>query len=133
MVELLNDGRVLQAYPKELYEKLDVMTTQIQKLTTQLSAKDEKITTLMKTITQLELKIDGQEQCSRRPNLRIQGLQDDARGEDVDKKVLTMINERIGFNPPLTCTVIERSHRLGRAAPGHARPRGTPCIAAEAR
>ena len=103
---------------------MDVMTTHIQKLTTQqFSAKYEKITTLVKTITQLELEIDGQEQYAIRPNLRIQGLQDDARGEDVDKKVLTMINEGMGFYPPLTCTDLERSRRLGRAAPGQARPR----------
>ena len=128
MVELLKDGRVVQElkkqlYPKELCDKLDVLTAQMDNMTRQLAAKDERIQTLEKTVLHLEGQLDAQEQYSRRSNLRIQGIMDDARGEDVEKKVLGVINKDMGFNPPLKATDLERSHRLGRVAPGQGRPR----------
>ena len=64
MVELLNDGRVVQALkkqlcPKELCEKLDLLTAQMDNMTRQLAAKDERIQTLDKTVLHLEGQLDA--------------------------------------------------------------------------
>ena len=83
-----------------------------------LSTFDAKLLTEL-----LERQLDAHEQYSRRPNLRIQGIPEDGRGEDVELKVLFVVNEKMGFYPPLRPTDIERSHRLGRAVSGQERPR----------
>ena len=128
MIELMSDGRVLkelkkQLYPTELYDKLDTLTSKLESITTQLTAKDDTIHTLETTVHHLARQLDAHEQYSRRPNLRIQGIPEDGRGEDVELKVLSVVNEKMGFNPPLRPTDIERSHRLGRAVSGQERPR----------
>ena len=38
-------------------------------------------------------------------------------------KVLSVVNEKMGFDPPLIPTDLERSHRLGRVVSGQKRPR----------
>ncbi len=40
----------------------------------------------------LELELDELQQYIRRPNLRIQGIEDDARGEDLERKLLAVRN-----------------------------------------
>ena len=128
MVELFNDGRILQAlkkqlYPRELYDKLDTLTKKIELLTDQLNEKDIKIEYLEKKADKLESQLDNLEQYSRRANLRIQGIHEDTAGEDIPRKVLHVINDEMGCHPPLTPTDIERAHRVGRAAAGMPRPR----------
>ena len=94
-----------------------------QQLRVLLTAKDDTIRTVETTVHHLERQLDAHEQYSRRPNLRIQGIPEDGRGEDVELKLLSVVNENMGFNPPLRPTDIERSHRLGRAVSGQERPR----------
>ena len=74
------------------------------------------------TVNHLEQQLDAHEQYSRRPNLRVQGIPEDGRGEDVESKVLSVVNEKMGFDPPLIPTDLERSHRLGRVVSGQKRP-----------
>lgn len=128
MIELMNDGRVLQElkkqlYPTELYDKLDTLTSKLESISIQLTAKDHIIHTLETTVNHLEQQLDAHEQYSRRPNLRVQGIPEDGRGEDVESKVLSVVNEKMGFDPPLIPTDLERCHRLGRVVPGQKRPR----------
>ena len=128
MIELMNDGRVLQElkkqlYPTELYDKLDTLTSKLESISIQLTAKDHIIHTLETTVNHLEQQLDAHEQYSRRPNLRVQGIPEDGRGEDVESKVLSVVNEKMGFDPPLIPTHLERCHRLGRVVPGQKRPR----------
>ena len=106
MIELMNDGRVLQElkkqlYPTELYDKLDTLTSKLESISIQLTAKDHIIHTLETTVNHLEQQLDAHEQYSRRPNLRVQGIPEDGRGEDVESKVLSVVNEKMGFDPPL--------------------------------
>ena len=102
MIELVSDSRVLQGlkkqiYPTELYDKLDTLTSKLESITTQLTAKDDTIRTLETTVHHL----DAHEQYSRRPNLCIQGISEDGRGEDIESKVLYVVNDKMGFNPSL--------------------------------
>ena len=128
MIELMSDGRVLQElkkqlYQTELYDKLDTLTSKLESIITQLTAKDDTKRTLETTVHHLERQLDVHEQYSRRPNLRIQVIPEDGRGEDVESKVISVVNEKMGFNRPLRPTDIERSHRLGRVVSGQERPR----------
>ena len=101
MVALMNDDRVLHAlkkqlYPKELYEKLDTLTSKLETLTTQLTDKDNIIHMLDTTVNHLE-------QYSRCPNLRIQGILEDVRGESVDpedshRRRECLLRKRYGAN-----------------------------------
>ena len=128
MVELLKDEHVLKElrkllYPQEMANKLDMLTTKLEQLTEHLATKDAKIATLQTTVNKLETKIDDQEQYSRRANIRIQGIKDDVKGEDIESKVLHLLNKEMKLNPPLSSTDLERSHRLGRVAIDQVRPR----------
>ena len=40
----------------------------------------------------LEFELDELQQYTRRPKLRIQGIEEDFRGEDLERKVLAVIN-----------------------------------------
>ena len=100
MVELLNDGRVVQALKKQLYlkelcEKLDLLTAQMDNMTWQLAAKDERIQTLEKTVLHLEGQMDAQEQYSRRSNLRIQGPLDDFEKKFWTSSTRTWVSTRL--------------------------------------
>ena len=128
MIDLLKDEHLLKElkqllYPQEMANKLDMLTTKLEQLTEHLATKDVKIATLETTINKLETKIDDQEQYSRRANIRIQGIKEDVKGEDIETKVLHLPNKEMKLNPPLTSTDLERSHRLGRVAIDQVRPR----------
>ena len=110
-------------FPQEMANKLDMLTTKLEQLTEHLATKDAKIATLETTINKLETKIDDQEQYSRRANIIIQGIKEDVKGEDIETKVLHLLNKEMKLNPPLTSTDLERSHRLGRVAIDQVRPR----------
>ena len=43
--------------------------------------------------------------------------------ENVKDKVLTMINDNMGFHPPIQSVELERCHGLGRPVEGQGRPR----------
>ena len=130
ILELITDERVLSKlketmFPQELSNKIDILNTTVATLSSQLREKYAKITLLEERLTKVEEDLDRCEQYSRRPNLRIQGLSDDVRGEDTERKVLYAINVNMGFKPPLEIDQIERCHRLGRVVVGQARPRVT--------
>ena len=71
----------------------------------------------------LELELDELQQYTRRPNLRIQGIEEDIRGEDLERKVLAVINGQIKLDPPVERKDIERCHRLGRVNDQQNQPR----------
>ena len=66
---------------------------------------------LLKLITNLELKVDDEEQRSRNTCLLIHGIQEDDR-ENTDQLALKVINNDIGLSNIQQCE-IQRSHRLG--------------------
>ena len=79
LVALLNDDQVLAKlksvlYPRELYDKIAAFTDRVTSLTVDLAAKDAKIEELTTRVDSLEAEADRQEQYSRRPNLRFQGV-----------------------------------------------------------
>ena len=67
-----------------------------------------------KKVSTLEFELDELQQYTRRPNLRIQGIEEDFRGEDLESKVLAVINSHMKVDPLVERKDIERCHRLGR-------------------
>ncbi len=74
-----------------------------QSLTVDLAARVES----------LEAEADRQEQYSRWPNMRFQGVPESTEGS-TDQKIIRLCNEAMGLTPPLIVDDIEHSHRLGR-------------------
>ena len=109
-------------YPKELVVVISSLTAKVDHLTTQLNIRDARINGLEQRLEKLELDSDNQEQYTRRPNIRIQGISELGSGT-TDDKVLSVINDTMGLTPPLALTDIERSHRLGPKTDREGRPR----------
>lgn len=86
---------------------------EITGLKTMLSEKDNKIDSLCAQVTVLEKKYDDLEQYSRRNSLRIFGIPEDTGGENIDEKIMTLINQDLEVTPPLTPDKIDRVHRIG--------------------
>ena len=127
LVALLNDDQVLAKlksvlYPRELYEKIDSFTDRVTSLTIDLAAKEAKIEALTTRVESLEAEADRQEQYSRRPNLRFQGVPESTEGS-TDQKIVRLVNES-----PLAVSDIERSHRLGPPKDRDGRDRTRPVI-----
>ena len=122
MMSLLNDDTILKKlrdalYPRELANKIDLTNAKLTKLSAQLAERDEHIAELDKKVSTLEFELDELQQYTRRPNLRIQGI------EDLERKVLAVINSHMKVDPPVERKDIERCHRLGRVDAQKNQPR----------
>ena len=100
-------------YPQVLSNKIDLTNAKLTQMSAQLAERDVHIAELEKKLSTLELELDELQQYSRRPNLRLQGIEDDARGEDLERKLLSVINGEMKLDPPVERRDIERCHRLG--------------------
>ena len=76
----------------------------------------------------LKIKVDDQEQYTRRASIRIFGVPESTSGSS-DDKVLQLCNTHMKLNPPLQLEEIEVSHRAGRSPQ---QTGGVPAAAAEA-
>ena len=61
---------------------------------------------MLKSLKTLEEDTDRQEQYSRGPNLRIQGMPEVTDGS-IEQKVLLLVNEMIGFTPPSPTQILK--------------------------
>ena len=128
MMSLLNDDTILKKlrdalYPRELANKIDLTNAKLTKLSAQLAERDEHIAELDKKVSTLEFELDELQQYTRRPNLRIQDIEEDFRGEDLERKVLAVRNSHMKVDPPVERKDIERCHRLGRVDAQKNQPR----------
>ena len=96
-------------------------------LKNQLTARDSRIEVLEKENAFLKIKVDDQEQYTRRASVRVFGVPETTPGS-CDEKVLALCNTHMKLEPPLQLEDIEVSHRAGgnRGAAetnqGHPRP-----------
>ena len=93
MVALLKEDMVATQmkalfHPKELLAVISSLTAKVDHLTSQLALKDARIDGLEQRLAKLEIDSDSQEQSSRRPNFRIQGLPEQGDGTTDDKGVV---------------------------------------------
>ena len=127
MIELLKDKTVMKAFKEEMFpqtisNKLDLLAEKITHMSARMEEKEQRIDQLETKVEHLEIALDSHERYSRRANLRINGIWDEAKGKIVDDKVLTVVNDNIGFHPPIQSVDLERCHRLGRPVEGQGRP-----------
>ena len=87
------------------------LTEKVERLTNELSTKDGMIKKLEQRVDQLEEAADNTEQYSRRPNLRVHGIAEQA-DENTDQQIVKLVNDEMQFQPPIQLNQIERSHRL---------------------
>ena len=99
----------LERIADKMCERLDA---KVKIMTQQLQARDQKIQSLENTVNILQLKIDDQEQYSRRESLRISGIPE-TTNENTDQLVMTFCNETLKCDPPLQDSDLARSHRSG--------------------
>ena len=69
---------------------------ELQSLKTGLAARDERIDGLGKKVATLEAEADRQEQYSRHPNLRIQGIPEED-GENTNAVLIGKIQQKLGL------------------------------------
>ena len=101
---------------------VDYLKTKIDKLATAIEQHDARIEYLEKTVSTLETKLDGLEQYSRRANLRFQGLNETAGGEDVKGMIIDVINNDMVVTPLFQSVEIVHCHRVGQTPTKLARP-----------
>ena len=128
IIDLLTDQQVLSAlkkalFPTELVGKIEELNNVIGRLSTKLSEKEDRVVVLDNEVRVLADANDTLEQYTRRANLIIDGIPESHDGEDTDEKVLAIVNDKLGMNPPLQRHDLERSHRLGRRDDRQGRPR----------
>ena len=102
----------LERIADKMCERLD---TKVKIMTDQLKARDQKIQALENAVITLQLKIDDQEQYSRREALRITGIPE-TENENTDQLAMALCNDTLKLDPPLQDSDLARSHRSGDAS-----------------
>ena len=116
----------------DVHNKFQQDVSQFREINTQLQMevsslrrivqdKDSKITSLEARVAELEIKLDDQEQYSRRNSLRISGITE-SDNEVIGPKVLEFINTRLNLDSNVTNDQIDRMHRVGKPQPNKSRP-----------
>ena len=111
--ESLDDEHIITKFQKimkpvmePVMEALNVANSQIAYLQEQLDKKDEVISAVQDRVTDLEVRLDDQEQHGRRGLTRVFG--------SVDAKVLSLCNNQLKVKSPLDLEDLEVVHRVGR-------------------
>ena len=102
-------------------EVREEMKQEVTALKSELSVRDEQLSSLRVKTRVLDSQLESQEQYSRRNCLRISGLPEE-ENEDVVSKTLDLFNSKMHVSPPIQLEEIDRIHRLGKKDPQ--RPRG---------
>ena len=90
------------------------MNKKIDDLTASIEVRDARINELEQQVNSLEKDLDGLEQYSHRTNLQFQGIPDIANGEDIQAKIMDIVNNQIGLTPPPETNETVRCHCMGR-------------------
>ena len=114
---------ILDPHTRKMGDAITKLASTVEVLKKESAAKDEKIATLQRQVTDLEIKMDDHEQHGRRDSVRIFGLSETSSGT-TDEKVLCLCNKRMKLSPPLSIEEISVSHRVGK--PGEPAEDGTP-------
>ncbi|XP_019639782.1 PREDICTED: uncharacterized protein LOC109481645 [Branchiostoma belcheri] len=80
----------------------------------ELSNLTEKFTSLQRAHDALQAKVNDLEQYSRRNCVTITGIPEPPGEKSTDDAVLTVVNNTLGCDPPISLQDIDRCHRLGK-------------------
>ena len=112
---------------KDTHNKLQTELTSFREINVQLQKevselrnivekKDSRIADLEQKINNLEMKADEQEQYSRRNSLRMSEVEED-ENENVNQKVLDILNSKLDLESPVSIDNIDRIHRVVKRYP----------------
>ena len=94
-------------FPSNLTDAIATLTDKVERLTNELCIKDVMIQKLEQRVEKLEEAADNTEQYSRRPNLRVHGI-DEKADENTDQLIVKLVNDQMQFQPPIQLNQIER-------------------------
>ena len=98
---------------KEHREDNNVLQREVKELRDIFLKKDARISTLEVQVNELHLKLDDQEQYSRRNNLRVTGVPENVN-EDVGEKIVELCNAELNLGDvQVKPEHIDRVHRVG--------------------
>ena len=83
----------------------------IKTLVERLAEKDKQINELKSQVLELQCKYDDMEQYSRKRNLRIDGIVEQA-GENTHEVIVDLCNNAMQLDPPISLADIDNSHRV---------------------
>ena len=123
LIEALKDKAVSQALSAAILTHMDAIAdmvslridARLKSLTETIKERDNRITALESTVHDLQVKLDDQEQYSRRESLRVDGIAE-RENESTDQLILELCNQQLNVEPPLQLQDIARSHRTGDRA-----------------
>ena len=107
-------NKTLQGQIEQFSKDNAALSKEVTDLRTVVKSKDEQIQHMNIRISDIEQTLDDHEQYSRRNSLRISGVPDNPEGEDLQDKILYLVNKRLSLDPPLGPECIDRMHRLGK-------------------
>ena len=93
----------------------------VDSLKEKLDLRDKKIADLQKENELLKVKIDDQEQYTRRASVRVFGIPETTAGT-CDDKIMDLCNKVMKLDPPLQLCEIEVAHRTGKPQKPHGQP-----------
>lgn len=108
-----------------LEEKVQRATADLEAVTTRVTALEQNLTKVEQPVTHILRRMDEMETHMRRNNLRLDGVPESQRDEDIRKKVISVCQEVIPALRDQLERDIDAAHRLGRR-PGNtegSRPR----------
>ena len=114
------DKAEIQELNSQLHEELKkhrednkVLQREVKELRDVVLKKDARISTLEVQVNELHLKLDDQEQCSRRNSLRVTGVPENVN-EDVGEKIVELCNAKLNLSDvQVKPEHIDRVHRAG--------------------
>lgn len=89
------------------------LKNEITLLRKELKEKNQQISNLQKRVNSLESENDSLEQYTRRNSLRVFGVPE-KEGENTAELAVTLINDTMKIQPPITIEDIDRIHRTGK-------------------
>ena len=84
---------------QSLSDRVDYLKKRIDNLTEVIEEKDTRISELERVASTTETKLDALKQYSSHANLWFQGLKENKEGEDIEAKIINIINNEIGLTP----------------------------------
>lgn len=115
--EALLDEDIKKSF-KDIFDHLikDEVEKQLQPLKSTVEDQQKMIRDLQSKLKTIEKNVDAQEQYSRRECLRLGGIAEE-KNENIEAKVLKVLNNKLELNPPLIPSDVARVHRIGSYNP----------------
>ena len=116
-------SRIIKGCNQEILDSVSTLSAQVQSLKQALAQRDAVINDLPTEVRELRQQNDALEQHGRRNSLRISGISEE--WENTTAAVVSIANEVMKLDPPLSPNDIDISHRLPKprsAKPAEPRP-----------